>query len=312
MSAMPASAFEGADDTRPGTFNVRAGMRILVTGASGFIGRHLVSRLSGAHELYAVERDPQRAAQNETASLVMMDLARTLDVSALPAQIDIIIHLAQANVPFPEAANELWAVNSTTTQQLLDYGRGARARQFVLASSGDVYGRRTGLCKETDAAAPASYYGLTKRVAEMLVEAYSDYLRPCIVRLFQPYGPGQSDRLIPKLADRIRRGRVVRLNKDDRPRMTPVYVDDVTRAIESAIDSSHSGTVNIAGDRVVSVRELAEEIGRTLGREPFFEESGQESADMMGSGELMKQVLGKWPMVSLADGLSAHLKVRRS
>src|SRR5437773_9540829 len=181
-------------------------MRILVTGASGFIGRHLVSRLSDAHELFAVDRDPKRAAQSET-TLVLMDLARTLNVSALPAEIDIIIHLAQANVPFPEAANELWAVNTSSTQQLLEYARGARARQFMLASTGDVYGRRTGLCKETDTTAPVSYYGLTKAVAEMLVQTYSDYLRPCILRLFQPYGPDQSDRLIPKLADRIRHGR---------------------------------------------------------------------------------------------------------
>jgi nucleoside-diphosphate-sugar epimerase len=283
-------------------------MRILVTGASGFIGRHLVSRLSDAHELFAVDRDPQRAAQSETARVVLMDLARTLNVSALPAEIDIIIHLVQANVPFPEAANELWAVNTSTTQQLLEYGQRARARQFVLASTGDVYGRRIGLCKETDTAAPVSYYGLTKAVAEMLVQTYSDYLRPCIVRLFQPYGPGQSDRLIPKLADRIRQGQVVRLNKDDRPRMTPVYVDDVTRAVESAIDSSYSGTVNIAGDRVVSVRELAEEIGRALGCKPFFEESGQESADMAGDNSLMRQVLGDWSMVALHDGLSRTFK----
>jgi UDP-glucose 4-epimerase len=283
-------------------------MRILITGASGFIGRHLVSRLSGAHELFAVDRDPQRAAQTETARVVVMDLARSLNVSALPAEIDTIVHLAQANVPFPEAANELWAVNTNTTQQLLDYGRRAHARQFVLASTGDVYGRRIGPCNETDTATSVSYYGLTKRVAEMLVQTYSDYLRPCIVRLFQPYGPGQADRLIPRLADRIRQGQVVRLNKDDRPRMTPVFVDDVTRAIECAIDSSYSGVINIAGDRVVSVRELAEEIGRALGCEPFFEESGQESVDMMGSNELMKQVLGKWPMVSLADGLARALE----
>lgn len=287
-------------------------MRILVTGASGFIGRHLVSRLSDAHELFTVERDPQRAEQNETARVIVMDLGRTLNMSALPAEIDIIIHLAQANVPFPEAADELWAVNTSTTQQLLDYGRRARARQFVLASTGDVYGRRIGLCKETDKAAPVNYYGLTKRVAEMLVQTYSDYLRPCIVRLFQPYGPGQTERLIPKLADRIRQRQVVRLNKDDRPRMTPVYVDDVTRAVEAAIDSSYSGIVNIAGDRVVSVRELAEEIGRALGCEPFFEESGQESKDMMGSNELMKQVLGKWPMVSLADGLLRALEAKEA
>jgi len=283
-------------------------MRILVTGASGFIGRHLVSRLADAHELCLIKRDPRHGAQNEKARVVVMDLEGTLNVSALPSEIDIIVHLAQANVSFPDAANELWSVNTSSTQRLLDYGRRAQARQFVLASTGDVYGRRAGLCKETDTVAPVGYYGLTKRAAEMLVQAYSDYLQPCIIRLFQPYGPGQSDRLIPKLADRIRKGQAIQLNKDDRPLVTPVYIDDVTRAVQSAIDSSYPGILNIAGDRVVSVRELADEIGCAVGCEPLFEDSGQESSDMMGSNALMKRVLGNWTMVSLADGLSRSLE----
>jgi nucleoside-diphosphate-sugar epimerase len=90
--------------------------------------------------------------------------------------------------------------------------------------------------------------------------------------------------------------------------MTPVYVDDVTRAIECAIDSSYSGTINIAGDRVVSVRELAEEIGRVFGSEPVFEETGEESADLMGDNSLVKRVLGEWNMVALSEGLSRMFK----
>ena len=283
-------------------------MKILITGSSGFIGRHLVSRLSDSNELLAVVRDARQGVSTETARIVVMDLARTLDESALPAEIDVIIHLAQANVPFPEGANELLAVNTSATQQLLDYGRRARARQFILASTADVYGWHFGWSKETDTIAPASYYAITKYAAELLVLSYSSYLLPCVLRLFQPYGPTQSGRLIPKLTERIRRGEAVELHKDARPRMTPIYIDDVTCAIKRVIDSSYSGILNIAGDRALSMRELAQEIGRTIESQPVFEDTGEEAADRLGDNSLMKQVLGSWNMVSLDQGLSRTFK----
>jgi UDP-glucose 4-epimerase len=283
-------------------------VKVLVTGAGGFIGRHLVVHLSNQHEVYATARNSTPGAPVNAFSRIEIDLAQPLDTRVLPARIDVIIHLAQANVLFPEAANELFAVNTNSTQQLLDYGRRAGARQFILASTGDVYGERFGLCREADPAAPSKYYGLTKHIAEMLVRSYAGYFQSSIMRLFRPYGPDQTARLIPNLASSIGQGRAVRLDKDDRPRMTPIYIDDVIHAIKQAMSCSYSGTINIAGDRVVSMRELAQEIGRTLGREPIFKETGNESADAAGDNNLMKQVLGSWNMVSLGEGLSRTLK----
>lgn len=246
----------------------------------------------------------QRPVPDARAHLLELDLAHPLDTRELPERIDVIVHLAQANVSFPEAAKELLAVNTVSTQHLLDYGRRAGAQRFILASTGDVYGRRFELCKESDTLRPATFYALTKQAAELLTQAYSGYLQTCILRLFHPYGSGQSNRLIPNLVDRLRRQETIRLNKDDRPRVTPIYIDDVVTAILRAMDSSYSGIVNVAGDRVVSIRELAEEIGCALKSKSSFEESGEESGDMMGDNGLMKQVFGAWPMITLSEGLS--------
>lgn len=303
MNATRVSAFEDTrNKQRLGAKGVA--VKILITGASGFIGSHVVALLRKRHEVFAVVRSPQKLALDDNVACVVMDLAQRLDEGKLPAQMDVIIHLAQANVPFPEGANELLAVNTAAAQHLLDYGYRAGAQQFILASTGDVYGRRSGRCKEGDAAAPESFYAVTKYSAEMLTQAYSDYLRGCVLRLFQPYGPGQSGRLIPKLAERIREGKAIRLNQGDRPHTSPVWIDDVACAIELAIDGSASGVLNIAGDRSVSMRELAEEIGRVLEREPAFEAAGEEPFDLMGDNESMKRVLGEWDMVTLTDGLS--------
>jgi UDP-glucose 4-epimerase len=279
-------------------------MKVLITGASGFIGRHLTRALIRNHEVFAVARSPVQVATNEMVKIIEADLSRPLDTKTWPARVDAVIHLAQANVSFPEAAGELFAVNTGATQQLLDYARRAGARQFILASTGDVYGRVSGRAREGAAARPASYYGATKLAAELLARSYSAYLSPCVLRLYQPYGPGQTNRLIPRLADSVRRREAIRLNKDDRPRLSPIYISDVARAFERVLESHYSGVLNIAGDRAVSMRDLGEEIGRALGIEPVYEETGAESADLMGDNNLMKRSLGSWEMVDLSDGLS--------
>jgi UDP-glucose 4-epimerase len=283
-------------------------MKFLVTGAGGFVGRRLVERLSARHEVCALVRDARQVAAGGRVSVVAADLARPLDASMLPARADVIIHLAQANVAFPEEADELFAVNTSAAQQLLGYGRRAGARRFLLASSGDVYGRRAGLCRESDAPAPADFYGLTKYAAELVAESYGDYLETCALRLFRPYGEGQTNRLIPKLAERIRRGEPVRLNRGDRPLMTPTHIEDVTEAFERAALASFTGALNVAGDELVSLRELARLVGEVLATSPVFEETGNEAAsDMAGDNARMKRTLGGWPLVTLDEGLRRTL-----
>lgn len=281
-------------------------MRILVTGASGFIGRNLIPRLAERHEVFSIVRAVERTGQAEVVTAVEADLAKPLSPHTLPC-VDVIVHLAQAQATFPAGANELFAVNTQATQQLLDFGRRTGARRFVLASTGDVYGWRIGPSKETDLLAPTSYYGVTKHAAESLVLAYATCLQPCILRFFHPYGSGQTGRLVPKLVDCVRTGRAVSLHHDDRPRMTPMYIDDVAVAIERAVNSSHAGAINIAGDAVVSIRDLAERLAGILKTAPVFTPSGETSSDRIGDNTLMKQVLGRWMMVPLHEGLERTL-----
>src|SRR5438132_10237444 len=106
-------------------------MRILISGAGGFIGRHLISALPKEHEVFAMVRNSSsRPLSGTSAQWLEVDLARPLDQNELPDGIDVIVHLAQANVPFPASARELLAVNTVSSQNLLDYARYAGVRSF--------------------------------------------------------------------------------------------------------------------------------------------------------------------------------------
>jgi len=244
-------------------------------------------------------------------SVIYMDLARELDLSALPEKIDAIIHTAMSHGTFPASARESFAVTVSCTQQLLDYGIRSGARQFVLASTGDVYGRRLAPCRETDPPRPDSFYGATKYSAELLVRAYSEFLVPTVLRIFHAYGPGQSEKLVAYLSKQIASHEAIQLHQGHRPYLTPTYIDDVCLAFERALETSYSGVLNVAGDTVISVKGIAELIAELLGREAVFEDTGKDVGNMIGVNDMLKTALKMGSLVELTEGTSRTLKYKK-
>ena len=278
-------------------------MRILVTGASGFVGGQLVPALAGAgHDVYALVREPGRAPADATS--VEADLSQPLRRRELPA-VDAVVHLAQANVSFPDAARELYRVNTAATHELLEYARGVGASRFVYASSGSIYGLGDGVVDEDTPRRASDFYAVTKRNAELLVEAYRPFLATAVLRPFAPYGPTQHGRLIPNLVRSVREGVPVKLNEGGRPRMTPLHVDDVVRAFAGALELDGHHVVNVAGDEAVGIDELAALIGAAVGREPVFEPGPGAPGDLVADNRRMRELLVPGRLVPLAEGLSA-------
>lgn len=247
-------------------------MRILITGATGFIGRHLVAVLEQNHKLFALYRGG--IVQVGKIEWFRCDLGVPLNTELLPKAIDVVVHLAQSRRyrEFPVGAEEVFSVNVASTMSLLNYATIAGAHQFILASTGSVYTPDPGPRTEEMPLEPKSFYAASKLAAEVLARPFSAHMKVCILRLFFPYGPGQKERLVSDLIGRVTEGRPVTIKgTSDGLLFNPTYISDVAMIIRQSIEEEWGGTLNVASPRTISIREAARCIGSVLGKPPIFE-----------------------------------------
>jgi len=279
-------------------------MRVLVTGAAGFVGQNLVPGLAAEHQVLALVRRPP-AMPLGAAQIVVRDLTSPDLATNLPDDVDVVVHLAQAYLPFPSHAAEIFAVNALSTQRLADWARSTGVRRFVLASSGSVYEPSTRPLREVDPAKPLSFHPATKLIAEQILAYYEDVMDVIRLRLFAPYGPGQTDRMIPRLISVVGQGRPVGLSRGGQPRINPIHVDDVVGIISQTVDGAGAPVVNLAGPRVVSVAEIAAIIGAAIGRAPVFEENDIDPpGDLIADTARMHEVYRVPSLLDPADGIA--------
>ncbi len=180
--------------------------RILITGANGFTGRHLMERLGkDGHELHGLAHSAGGEGQGPLAATHVADLRDLPALSEIVAKVqpDKVVHLAAIAFVAHGDASELYSANIFGTRNLLQALATARhtPEAVLLASSANVYGnRREGVLDESVPPEPANDYGITKLSCEMLGRLYSDRLPIITVRPFNYTGRGQSEQfIIPKI-----------------------------------------------------------------------------------------------------------------
>ena len=281
-------------------------MKLLITGGAGFIGSRIVSELALRHHLFAFYHETRPNLNVERVTWVKQDLTRHLEEKALPETLDGIIHLAQSRHyrDFPDKGEDIFGVNIEGTFRLLEFGRKRGIRKFVYASSGGIYGYSYDKFTETDTVNPVNFYLTSKYSAELLIGNYNPYFSTVVFRFFFVYGPRQKGMLIPRLIENVKKGDPIIIYGKSGVRINPIHVNDAIKAFSPSLETPVSGVFNIAGDEVVSIKELSEKIGRLVGKDPIFiYEKSITPGDIIGDNSRMKSVLGVVPEIHLNEGI---------
>src|SRR4051794_18722019 len=280
----------------------------LVTGASGFIGSHVVERLvEDGHVVHAVDlvgpTGPAEATfhRRDLASEPLIDLVR---------EVDVVYHLAGR--PGVRASWELVddyaRDNVLATRRLLD-ACAIHGTRCVFASSSSVYGDVGDLpAAESLPPRPISPYGATKAAAEALARAHG----AVILRYFTVYGPRQRpDMAIARFIHAAFEGLPIRVFGDGRQRRDFTYVGDIVEGTVLAARRGSAGeTYNLASSSPVTLAELLDVLGELVARDLRVEYTDAQAGDVRDTwGDVAKAAaeLAYAPRTLLADGLAAQL-----
>jgi len=279
------------------------GKSVLVSGAAGFLGSHVVRALlkEGAAVIALVR---------PTTDLWRLEkILNRVELCYEPQPADFVFHLAAAGVQ-PGASESDLLGNISLTRCLVDFAEKSNVERFVYAGSCFEYpaGRRL---SETTAPAPHSFYGVTKAASSMLVNTYAARLHVIALRLFTIYGPLESPhRLIPAAIDAAICGGTLGLTAGKQTRDF-VYADDAARAFLAAATASvlSGETINIATGTDTRVRDVVDEVYRQAGSQsaPVFGTTpyhANEYMQLSGDPAKAERLLHWRPRVTLETGIA--------
>jgi UDP-glucose 4-epimerase len=287
--------------------------RVLVTGASGFIGRAVVAALRQRGVLVtAVDREPPDPSWDDGVHVVTGELSdQETCVSAFETRPTAVVHLAALTsvLKSVDAPMQTFAQNVTITQVLLELSRGSGVDRFILASTNAVVGNvGTSTITADLPLRPLTPYGATKAACEMLLSAYSGSygLATAALRFTNVYGPGMShkDSFVPRMMRAALKDEGVRIYGDGKQRRDLVYIDDVVAGVLLALDKAYDGRAIIGSGRSVSVLEMVEAVRRVTGRPVPAEHIEAPAGEMPAVVVDITNDLGYLPTVSLDDGLA--------
>jgi UDP-glucuronate 4-epimerase len=315
--------------------------RILVTGAAGFIGAHLVHRLlADGFEVVGVDNlnsyyDPRlkdarlrKLCIGPQFWFVPLDLADGDGVESLfrKSDFEAVVHLAaQAGVRHSISNPEDYvASNLVGFVNVLEGVRNCACRHFVFASSSSVYGSHNKIpfAEEDSTDFPVSLYAATKKSNEVLAHAYSHlYSIPTTgLRFFTVYGPwGRPDMAIFKFVAAILGGRAIELYNFGRLQRDFTFVDDVVEGIVRVLSvppkSANSGSpevlapmrlCNIGNQRPVELLHLVRTIEKCLGKSADVRLMPMQPGDVYQTQarvDKLAEITGYRPRVSIEEGI---------
>lgn len=301
------------------------GINLLVTGATGFLGRHLVRALvdTGRRPTLLAREPPERGPGGEddgTVRWVRGDLRNPATPTAALAAVrpEVVFHLAGVRgQPGAAGQRECLEVNVLATARLVAAANAAGVRRVVLLGSAAEYGEQPGPWHEDLPLLAERPYGMSKAAATRLaLDLHASAGLPVVIlRPFTVYGPGQPAGMFVAEAMAAALGTAPYAIRDENHRVDLVYVADVVDALLRAASApgAHGQVINIGSGQAVTLRHVAECVWKLAGsraplrlsptRPPAPADPGP-CADLTRA----RALLGWEPLTPLDNGLRSTLR----
>jgi UDP-glucuronate 4-epimerase len=289
-------------------------MRILITGAGGFIGTNLLKFYEeSGHDIHAV--DPILPNNCYGATKHKERIQNTCLIKTL--QPDIIIHLAgYSGVRMSDDIPLMYMENNVCgTVHVFEEAKKNGVNRIIYASSSSVYGEEP--CQPEDSlfGRQKSMYALTKYMKEQVADYY--YLRFGVrsigLRFFTVYGPhGRTNMAIGGFTKAMLEETPITIFGDGSQRRDYTYVDDVVESIDLCTISPHitCNTADVGAGQSYSVMELVNILTETLGITPEIEYIPKHEADVaktLSDNRALFKLTGYIPAVSFREGISKYI-----
>jgi NAD dependent epimerase/dehydratase len=311
-----------------------SGVRVLVTGADGFIGSHLAERLVAegadvrAFCLYnsrgsAGWLDEAPVETREAIDIRLGDIRDARFVEAAMDGVEVVFHLAALiAIPYSYTAAESFVdTNVRGTLNVLEAGRRTGVRRIVHTSTSEVYGTPDVLpIRETHPLSAQSPYAATKLAADQLALSFqmSHGLPVVVLRPFNTYGPRQSDRaVLPTMIRQLLDGRAeIRLGRLDTRRDLTFVADTVDGFVRAATADDVVGrTIQLGTGRAETIGELVEIARRLIGSDATvvtdpsrLRPDASEVMALLSDPSLARELLGWEAGTGLERGIAATIE----
>jgi nucleoside-diphosphate-sugar epimerase len=289
--------------------------QVLILGGHGFIGSHLLARLSelGA-KITAVCFSKEKAKQDLDYHVVYADLSDATTLSDLKNMaFDYVFNLSGYidHTPYFKGGRKVMNSHYVGLMNLLDVLDRSKLKGFVQIGSSDEYGNLASPQLETYREAPISPYSCAKLSASHLIQtlARTENFPGTVLRFFLVYGPGQDNaRFLPQIIQGCLDDKAFPTSKGEQLRDF-CYIDDVVDAmiLAATCEKAKGEVFNIASGDPVSIKSMIQKITTLVGKgKPQFGEFPYRSGENMSlyaDITKAKQLLGWAPSTDLSEGL---------